>query len=99
MLRCACAWWGDAEGGRYVDGERKCDPQHYHHVGNDAADVAVDRGTGLEKAHMACDEGGGGGASSPDEYCADLSPVCGEGSHVVVGRDARILQGDIEVLG
>ena len=64
-------------------------------MGNDAAVVAADRGKGLERAHMAREEGGGGGASSLDEYCADLSPLCGEGSHVVVGRDGRVVQGDI----
>ena len=92
VLRCACAWWGDASEGRYTEGEQRCDPQHYHHVGNDVADAAADRGKGLVKGHMVREEGEGGGTASPDRMCVDLSPLCGEGSHVVVGR---VVQADM----
>ena len=60
VLRCACAWWDDASEGRYTEGEQRCDPQHYHHVGNDVADIAADRGKGLAKGHMVREEGGEG---------------------------------------
>ena len=57
-------------------------------------DEAADRGKGLQEGHMEREEGRGA-LPAGDKWCADLSPLYGEGSCAVVGRDGRVVQGDI----